>query len=366
MKHKMKQITDFLKKHNIVFTALMLSAATLLAFLFQYLKVQNDTNSALLYILAVILIARWTQGYRYGLIASGISVLFYNFFFTYPYFTLNFTLTGYPIFFITMFTISIITSASTSNLKQQALTIAERERQLLEADKEKMRANLLRAVSHDLRTPLTGIIGAASSYTANYDSYTEEEKKNLVHNIYEDANWLLNMVENLLSVTRIQNDCQKVTTSPEVVEEVVAEAITRLKKRFPDAEISVSTPHEFLMIHMDAMLIEQVIINLLENALIHAQSDRPPFLVVESQPKQVVFHVYDYGKGIEESRLPTLFDGSSDTPTPTNLRKGMGIGLSICKTIILAHNGTIAARNHSDGAEFYFTLPKEEYHESEI
>ena len=226
-----------------------------------------------------------------------------------------------------------------------------------------MRANLLRAVSHDLRTPLTSIIGACSSYFANYDSYSEEEKKKMVHNIDNDANWLLNMVENLLTVTRIQNNCQKVKTAPEVVDEVIAETVQRLKKRHPDNEINVSIPNEILMIPMDAMLIEQVIINLVENALVHSQSTIPPFLTVESTEEDVVFRVIDYGVGIDESRLDTIFDGSLNEPTSTNHKKGMGLGLSICKTIILAHNGTIAARNHKDGAEFYFTLPKEEYHE---
>lgn len=356
----MKYLYSFFKKHSLLFSALIMGIATLFAFLFFFCMPENTANIALIYILALIWIVRETDGYRYGIGATVFAVICINYLFTYPYFTLNFTLSGYPVTFAAMFTLSITASATTTHLKQQTLILAEKEKQLAEADKEKMRANLLRAVSHDLRTPLTSIIGAASSYTTNFDSYTEEEKKKLVHNIYDDANWLLNMVENLLSVTRIQNDCQKVSTSPEVLEEVVAEAILRLKKRFPDAEVKVSIPSEFLMIPMDATLIEQVIINLLENALIHAHSDKPPLLLVESLEQEVIFHVYDYGVGIEESRLATLFDGSSDIPTSTNLRKGMGIGLSICKTIILAHNGTIAARNHEDGAEFYFTLPKEE------
>ncbi len=362
----MKHVIPFLKKHNLLFSLLVMGIATLFSFL--YSKYIHDTSASipLFYILALIVIAKWTDGYRYGIGAAVVAVIAINFFFTYPYYKFNFMMSGYPITFIGMTTISIITSTTTTHLKQQAQVLANRERDLAEADKEKMRANLLRAVSHDLRTPLTSIIGASSTYMDNYDSYSDEEKNKLVHNINDDANWLLNMVENLLTITRIQNDCQQVTTSPEVVDEVVAESVQRFKKRHPEAEVSVATPTDFLMIPMDAMLIEQVIINLLENALIHAHSKVPPLLSVDSDEDHVTFHVFDYGIGIAESRLPTLFDGSLDNPTATNHRKGMGIGLSICKTIVSAHNGTIGARNAESGAEFYFTLPKEDYHEQQI
>lgn len=356
----MKYILPFLKKHPFLLTILIMGISTIFAFFFFICTPEKSANISLVYVLGLVMISRWTDGYRYGICAAIFSVFCINFLFTYPYCAFNFTLSGYPVTFVGMFTLSIIASATTTHLKQQTFMLAEKEKQLVEADKEKMRANLLRAISHDLRTPLTSIIGSASAYTTNYGSYSDEDRLKLVHTIHDDANWLLNMVENLLSVTRIQNDCQKVTTSLEVVDEVVAEALVRLKKRYPNAEVKVVTPSDFLMIPMDAILIEQVIINLLENAFVHAHSTRPPLLKVEALEKDVVFHVYDYGVGIEESLLPTLFDGSSDTPTETNLRKGMGIGLSICKTIILAHNGTIVARNHKDGAEFYFTLPKEE------
>lgn len=355
----MKYILPFLKKHPFLLTILIMGISTVFASFFFICTPEKSVNIALVYVLGLVMISRWTDGYRYGIGAALFSVVCINFLFTYPYCALNFTLSGYPVTFVGMFTLSIIASATTTHLKRQTFMLAEKEKQLAEADKEKMRANLLRAISHDLRTPLTSIIGASSSYTTNYASYTDEEKLKLVHNIHDDAHWLLNMVENLLSVTRIQNDCQKVSTSLEVVEEVVSEALIRFKKRYPNAEVMLTIPSDFLMIPMDAILIEQVIINLLENALVHAHSTRPPLLKVEALEKEVIFHVYDYGVGIEESRLPTLFDGSYNSPTETNLRKGMGIGLSICKTIILAHNGTIAARNHNNGAEFYFILPKE-------
>lgn len=359
----MNDLFSVLKKNNYFVTFFFLAVCTLVAFLFAHVIPGNSPNIALVYILGLILIARHTDGYQYGIFAALFCVISINYFFTYPYFKLNFTLSGYPVTFIGMLTITIITSATTTRLKKQALLISEREKVLVEADKEKMKANLLRAISHDLRTPLTSIIGAASSYTENSNHLTEEEKTELVTQINDDANWLLNMVENLLTVTRIQNDESHVSTSLEVVEEVVSEAVQRLRKRIPHAKINVSIPEAFLMVPMDPLLIEQVIMNLLENAVIHSESKQAVDLVVTDSSDSVTFHVIDYGKGLDEDKIPSLFEGQSASGS-SDSHKGMGIGLSICKTIIQAHNGTICAFNHENGAEFSFTLPKEGNHES--
>lgn len=323
-------------------------------------------NISLVYITALVLVARFTNGYVYGIIASLIGVICVNFLFTYPYFALNFTLSGYPVTFVFMLIISITISAMTTQIKLQGKVLLEREKLLMEAEKEKMRANLLRSVSHDLRTPLTGIIGNTSTYIDNADSLNEEEKIRIVSHINEDSNWLLNMVENLLSVTRIDERSMKIAMLPESVEEVVAEAIQRLQKRLPEAQFQVKVPEDFLMIPMDAMLIEQVLINLLENAVIHSKTTLPVELTVEDNPSSVTFKVKDYGIGIAPERLPIIFDGTPYTPsTLPDGHKGMGIGLSICKTIITAHNGQIHANNHENGCIFTFTLPKEEkQHES--
>ena len=230
--------------------------------------------------------------------------------------------------------------------------------QLAEANKEKMRANFLRAISHDLRTPVTSIINLLSDLEENED-YSPEERKKIIHNIYDDADWLLNMGDNLLSITRMQGTDSKLKTSPELVEEVISESVIRFKKRFPAAQVEISIPDEILLIPMDATLIEQVLMNLLENALVHSQSQKPIKLFVENQPHTVCFHVIDYGIGINPEYLDTIFDGICGSG-PSDVRNRMGVGLSICKTIITAHNGTIIARNHEHGAEFVFTLPKEE------
>ncbi|MGN1180832.1 MAG: DUF4118 domain-containing protein [Suilimivivens sp.] len=345
---------------NMLITLVLTVAATAAAFWFFDHVPENPSNIALVYITALVLTARFTSGYVYGIIASLIGVICVNYLFTYPYFALNFTLTGYPVTFLFMLIISLTISAMTSQIKSQGKILLEREKLLMEAEKEKMRANLLRSVSHDLRTPLTGIIGNSSTYIDNIDTLTDQEKLEIVSHINDDSNWLLNMVENLLSVTRIDERSMKIATSLESVEEVCAEAIRRLSKRLPNAEIKVVVPDDYLLIPMDAMLIEQVIINLLENAVIHAGSTLPIELTVREEPESVVFKVKDYGVGIAPEKLATIFDGSPYTPTATSdVHKGMGIGLSICKTIVTAHGGMINAYNHEHGCIFTFTLPKE-------
>lgn len=186
---------------------------------------------------------------------------------------------------------------------------------------------------------------------------SEQERMELISNINEDAQWLLNMVENLLSVTKIQNESSKVKKSQEIVEEVVSESIVRLQKRLPKIQIRVSMPEDFLMIPMDATLIEQVLINLMENAYVHSSSSDPIDLLITDQPDCVTFAVRDYGIGLDPDQIPFIFDGQYSSDTADG-HKGIGIGLSICRTIIHAHDGVIHAANLDKGAEFSLPFQK--------
>lgn len=344
---------------DLSITAGLLVLTTILTFILFFKVSDNPANIALFYIIGIITISKHTSGYFYGILASAIGVIFINCFFTYPYFTINFSPPDYPFTFLCMLALSMVTSATTSHLKSQAELLASHEKELMEAEKEKLRANLLRAVSHDLRTPLTGILGASASLEEQWENYESTERQELIHNIHDDANWLLNMVENLLSVTQIQTEGSQLNTTLEVVDEVVAESVTRLKKRLPDADIHITLPPEILLVPMDAMLIEQVLINLMENALLHSHSEHPIEFIVENHTNNVYFRIIDYGVGLKEEHLNHIFDGTYSENVSSDGSKGIGIGLSICYSIITAHHGTITARNHDKGAEFLCILPKE-------
>lgn len=345
---------------EFAFSSVLLFITTIISFCFFYLGNENTVNITILYTLALILIGLRTSGYLCGIISSIFCVFAVNFFFFFPYYKLDFSPDGYPVTFLGMLTIAFMASAATTILRKQQKALTEHANKLAEADKERFRANLLRAVSHDLRTPLTSIIGSSESYLENQKDLTQEECTELVRNIKEDSEWLLNMVENLLTITRIDNtSSNKVKKSTEVVEEVVSEAIQRLQKRIPSLKITVDMPNNFLMVPMDPTLIEQVLINLLENAYHHSGSTDPILLRITDTVNEISFSVIDNGQGISEELLENLFEGQQGDSMHNN-GKGFGIGLSICKTIIEAHDGSISARNLDQGAEFTFILPKEE------
>lgn len=141
----------------------------------------------------------------------------------------------------------------------------------MESEKEKMRANLLRAVSHDLRTPLTSIYGACSTVIENYDSLDKEKTIKLLGEACSDAQWLTRMVENLLSVTRIDSEKVTVQKTPTVLDELLDTVLVKFRKRYPEIPVELETPDAFIVIPMDSMLIQQVLMNLLENAALHAE-----------------------------------------------------------------------------------------------
>ncbi len=338
--------------YSVLFSVVCMAITIAAAAIYGGTAGRDPSNVTILFIFSLIIISCNTIGYFYGLLCSLLAVLWLGL-------TQDVSPGSLFITFLGMAAVTIFISALISHSTTQSELIAEREKQLAEAGLEKTRANLLRAISHDLRTPLSGILGNCLIFLENQSLLSEQEKRQIVTNIQESSDWLINMVENLLSITRIREDRPIINTTDEIVEEVIGEALQKMEKRHPGCTIHVTIPDDFILLPMDVVLIEQVILNLLENALRHSGSKEPVDMVVEDEPDYVSFTIRDYGIGIPENMLNSLFEGTyySAVHAP-DAQKGMGIGLVICKTIISAHQGTILGRNHEHGAEFIFTLPK--------
>lgn len=340
---------------NCGITVGILGIATVFCFLLQRF-VTTDTHVPLLFVLAVLFISRLTDGYRYGIIASLIAVVGVNFVFTYPYFELDFTIVGYPLTFIAMLAVSLCVSALTTQIKHQ-------EQVRLLAEKEKMRSNLLRAVSHDIRTPLTSIIASASGILENQAVLGEQDKLELVSDIREEAQWLIRIVENLLSVTRIHEENAQIQKSEEVVEEVIGSAIAKFSRLFLGIAVSVEMPEDVLLVPMDGILIEQVLVNLMENSVLHGKTTQRIQIIVEQRTDRVMIAVADDGEGIDAAVLPVMFEGelTQRDGTASDTKRNMGIGLSVCMSIVKAHQGGMCAENLPErGAKVTFWLPKED------
>ncbi len=488
---------------------LFLLLATLVCLLLQRLSI-GDQNIIMAYILSVLMISRFTTGYAYGIVSSLLSVMIFNFFFVKPYYTFTAIQPGYPITFLIMLIVALLTSTMVFRVKTQAKLAIGRERRteilyeinkkllvtrglnniieltndyittifhrsvifysedpvdgkkgfyqhspydtselltskeeeavahwvyankkragsgtdtlmgasgfympimsqgsvlavlgiscnaqkplnhenrsflrmitslvamalerqrlsdeqrniMIETEKEIMRSNLLRAISHDLRTPLTAISGASSAMLENKRTMDELTRDKLLLDIKDDSQWLIRMVENLLSITRISETTTNLSKTSQAVEEVLSEALSRVKNKYQGYNLTVKVPDELLLVPMDATLIEQVIINLLENAIKHSTKESLIEFTVTKDRDSAIFEISDNGTGISPDELPKLFDGytSGKTKSPDSSR-GMGIGLSICRSIIQAHGGKIEAENKKEGgAKFRFTLPLE-------
>lgn len=498
------------KEHKNIFRcvlilASMIGVATAIGWVFRYIGFP-ETNIVIVYLLSILMIARFTRGYAYGIIASIIATGAFNYFFTKPYYTFSVNDPTYLITFAIMTITAIITSTLTSKVKQSAVEALEKEaetsalfqltnrltdaadipdiacittdtisgimncraaclcfdengqpeqsyiqqqstgtqirrkvndvvtmrhrieglrtaydvgdefydwpiygreailgilripsgtaasmnepqsrllRSMIEStalamdrfrsaqaqrksreetEQERYRGNLLRAISHDIRTPLSGIMGTSEMLMDMTES--NDPRHNLAEGIHKDADWLHSLVENILSLTRLQDGKLTITKQLEAVEEVIGGAVGHIKKRSPEYEIAVNIPEELLLVPMDAKLIEQVLVNLLSNAINHSLPENEISISVDEDKnkKEAVFTIADHGCGIAVSDLPHIFQMFYTTHSRgANAQRGVGLGLAICEAIIKAHGGTIEGHNRTEGqgAEFVFTLPME-------
>ncbi|MHA6532137.1 DUF4118 domain-containing protein [Paenibacillus sp. BAC0078] len=232
----------------------------------------------------------------------------------------------------------------------------------MQIQQEQLRANLLRGISHDLRTPLTSISGNAGILIGNSKVLSEEQKQGLYTDIYDESMWLNNLVENLLSITRIDNGTLNLNLQPELLEEVIAEALLHINRDSKDHHIKSVVNDELIMAKMDSRLIVQVLINIVDNAIKYTQYGSHITVSARREEDLVVVLVADDGPGVSDEAKAKLFDMFY---TADNIRgdgrRGLGLGLALCKSIIIAHGGTIEVHdNFPQGTVFRFTLQAEE------
>ena len=496
---------------DVVVTLVIMTLATSLSFFFRHIGF-HESNFIMAYILGVLIVAKQTNGHVYGILASVIGVSSFNFFFTEPYYTFVTYRTDYPVTFMIMLIVAIITSTLTARAKQEAKLSSLREKRtqilyeitkgllkvrtfnqiaevggrdiaklfnssviiatatpseglgeplifasnnderanifksypemqalaetfrtgnpagagtevfvdspvyylaikgqsgtlgvvgvscfdskffseeqirLLESvttqialamererlsekqqkakmdmERERLSGNLLRAISHDLRTPLTGILGATATIL-NYEEVLDKEvKRELLRGVYDDASWLIHSVENILNITRMDEGRIELNKTMEAVEEIVAEAVSRIKNLAENHLIKIDIPHALIMLPMDGALIVQVLVNLIDNALKYTPVGSTIEIKTQLEGNKVVFEVSDNGKGIPEEAIPFIFERFYTAPTINTGRRGTGLGLAICKSILTVHDGDISAFNNtSGGSTFCFRLPLKE------
>lgn len=485
---------------DIGLVILLLAVATAIGAVFRHLDF-HETNVVVVYIFSVLLISRFTKGYLYGIIASVISLLLFNWFFTEPYFTFKVNDMTYLITFAVMTLTSILTSALTTKAKKSAEDARERERQsnalyqitnhltdaedvraiaeiivksvsevlscpaafigfdergvpdtafvqskvdgtvvyremreaeelrrrmenlrdsvditetdydfpvygkssilavlripknvgekvspsqmrmlhaimesaalalerfrslqaqaksLEETTQERYRANLLRSISHDIRTPLSGMMGTSEMLMNKTNE--DDPRYSMAQDIYTDALWLHGLVENILNLTRLQDGRLTIDKQPEALEEVIGAALTVIEKRLPERSVQVEMPDSVVIVHMDARLISQVLVNLLDNAAKHTPDEAEITVSVFTEGDEVSVRVADRGIGISATDMPYIFQKFYTTGGKnSDTKRGVGLGLAICQSIVEAHGGTIKAENREGGgAAFTFTLP---------
>lgn len=237
----------------------------------------------------------------------------------------------------------------------------ERAKIKISMESEHVKNTLLRSLSHDLRTPLTGIMGASSLIYESIDTLDTPSVKKLGQDIHEEASWLYYAVQNILDMTRIGEGKFSIQMEYEAVDDLIGQTINRTPWVLNSKRLKVEMPDDILMIKVDGRLIVQTLVNLLDNAYKHSGTENEIFLRAYSEKESVCFEVEDFGKGIDASISNSLFEGFVTQPRPSaDSRHGVGLGLAICKTIADAHGGSISAWNKPNGGcVFKLILPME-------
>jgi two-component system sensor histidine kinase KdpD len=344
------------------FAAAAVTLSTVLAFImFPFFAL---TNLVMLYLLGTLAVA--ARGHRGPAAFSAfLSVLCFDFFFVPPRFTLQVSDVQYLWTFIVMFVVAMVISHLTVSLREEVQAAREGEQRsawLMEKAKkaevesatERLRSALLSSVSHDFRTPLTAIVGSAGALLKKEELLKNPSTRELLENIQSEGERLSRLVQNLLEVTRLESGEVRLNKERYPLEEVVGSALERLEKILGARAVQVDIPESLPLVPVEGILIEQVFINLLENAVRHTPSGSSIDVEARVEGLAVKISIADRGPGLKEGDLERVFEKFyHDSSSP-----GAGLGLAICRAIVNAHGGQIFAQNRpGGGAVFSFTLP---------
>lgn len=342
---------------NMLTVVFILTVCTAVGLAFELVEL-SEINIIVIYILGVIAVASWTEGQLHCLLYSILAVVAFNFFFVAPRFSFLFE-PKYITTFIVMFLVALLISTITTKLKEET-----KERRMIEerARHEELRSNLLRSISHDLRTPLTGISGSASLLLDKGEFLADNKKRELYQSIHDDAEWLNNLVENLLAITRVgdvEDGDINLNLQVELVADIVEEAVKHCDRNIAMHKLVIEHEEEFLLAKMDARLVTQVIINLVNNAVKYTEEGSEIKIRTRKCDGYAAICVSDNGPGIKDADQESLFERFYvANPGEGDNRRGLGLGLALCKSVAEAHGGIIKVMdNKPRGAAFEFTLP---------
>ena len=257
--------------------------------------------------------------------------------------------------------VDTIISQTVITLEREFLNLANEEKNI-NIEREKLKTSLLRGISHDLRTPLTGIAGGAGFLSLNFSEIDKDTACSILKDIENDAIWLSEMVENLLNMTKIQDGKLTINKKKEVVDDIISEAVSKVIKRKEEHQVIIHKTDDILLVPMEGKLIIQVLVNLLDNAFKHSHPHSTVTLDIVDNKEKVIFRISDNDGGIKENDMDKIFENFySANKEISDKKRGIGLGLSICKAIVNAHGGEIKAFNNNEGgATFEFTLPKKD------
>ncbi len=315
----------------------------------------NDTAVISVFLLGILCVSIICSPRIFGILATVFSFFIFDFLFAKPLYSFYMDDKGYLISFVIMIFTSFFINNQLTRVKEQIKKSAEIAAQ---AEQEHLRSTLLRSISHDLRTPLTTISGNASILLFNSSILDDKKKIELYTSIYNDSLWLNSLVENLLSITRIEEGKMSLNLQPELLTEVIDEALKHISVKSNHHMIRVKVEDELLMATIDLRLILQVIINIVENAIKYTPPGTEVVISAKRSDQKVIIEISDNGNGIPDEKKNLVFNMFfSEGNSFGDNRRGLGLGLALCKAILTAHGETIYVRdNMPKGTIFEFTL----------